>query len=74
VRFPAGLCHHGAGFCEPHCPHVLPQQEEDAIMSDENSQRITGRRADYSKWVIIFCLGVLVFLGLFYYATQKIQV
>ena len=42
-------------------------------MSDENSQRITGRRADYSKWVIIFCLGVLVFLGLFYYATQKIK-
>lgn len=42
-------------------------------MSDENSERITGRRADYSKWVIIFCLGVLVFLGLFYYATQKIK-
>ena len=42
-------------------------------MSDETSQRITGRRADYSKWVIIFCLGVLVFLGLFYYATQKIK-
>ncbi|WP_319409152.1 ABC transporter permease subunit [uncultured Desulfosarcina sp.] len=42
-------------------------------MSDENSQRITGRRADYTKWVIIFCLGVLVFLGLFYYASQKIK-
>lgn len=42
-------------------------------MSDENNQRITGRRADYGKWVIIFCLGVLVFLGLFYYATQKIK-
>ena len=42
-------------------------------MSEENSQRITGRRADYSKWVIIFCIGVLIFLGLFYYATQKIQ-
>ena len=42
-------------------------------MSDENSQRITGRRADYNKWVMIFCLGVLVFLGLFYYATQKIK-
>jgi polar amino acid transport system permease protein len=52
---------------------LLPYQEEDAIMSDESSQRITGRRADYGKWVIIFCLGVLIFLGLFYYATQKIQ-
>ncbi len=52
---------------------LSPQQEEDAIMSDENSQRITGRPANYNTWVIIFCLGVLVFLGLFYYATQKIQ-
>lgn len=42
-------------------------------MSDENSQRITGQRPDYNKWVIIFCLGVLVFIGLFYYATQKIK-
>ncbi|MBC2713152.1 MAG: ABC transporter permease subunit [Desulfosarcina sp.] len=42
-------------------------------MSDENSQRITGRSADYNKWVMIFCIGVLLFIGLFYYATQKIQ-
>jgi polar amino acid transport system permease protein len=42
-------------------------------MSDENSQRITGRPADYNKWVIIFCLGVLVVLGMFYYASQKIK-
>ncbi len=42
-------------------------------MSDENSQRITGRPAGYNKWVMIFCLGVLVFLGLFYYATQAIK-
>lgn len=42
-------------------------------MSDENSQRITGRPADYNKWVIVFCFGVLVFLGLFYYASQKIK-
>lgn len=42
-------------------------------MSEESSQRITGRRADYNKWVIVFCLGVLVFLGLFYYASQKIK-
>ncbi len=42
-------------------------------MSNENSQRITGRRADYNKWVVVFCLGVAAFLGLFYYATQKIQ-
>lgn len=42
-------------------------------MSEENSKRITGRRADYSRWVIIFCIGVLIFMGLFYYATQKIQ-
>jgi polar amino acid transport system permease protein len=42
-------------------------------MSDEKNQRITGRPADYNKWVIVFCLGVLVFIGLFYYATQKIK-
>ncbi|MGA6926946.1 MAG: ABC transporter permease subunit [Desulfosarcina sp.] len=42
-------------------------------MSDENSQRITSRPANYNRWVMIFCLGVLIFLGLFYYATQKIQ-
>ena len=42
-------------------------------MSDENSQRITGKRADYNKWVVIFCLGVAAFLGLFYYASQKIK-
>jgi polar amino acid transport system permease protein len=42
-------------------------------MSDENNQRITGRPAGYSKWVMIFCLGVLIFLGLFYYATQAIK-
>jgi polar amino acid transport system permease protein len=43
------------------------------LMSNDNNRRITGRRADYNKWVIIFCLGVLVFIGLFYYATQKIK-
>lgn len=42
-------------------------------MSDENSQRITSRPANYNRWVMIFCLGVLIFLGLFYYASQKIQ-
>jgi polar amino acid transport system permease protein len=54
-------------------PDFLPQQEEDAIMSAENSQRITGKPANYRMWVGIFCLGVLVFLGLFYYATQAIK-
>ena len=42
-------------------------------MSKNNSKRVTGRPANYNRWVIVFCLGVLVFLGLFYYATQKIQ-
>ena len=42
-------------------------------MSETNSQRITGRPANYNRWVAIFCLGVLIFLCLFYYATQKIQ-
>ena len=42
-------------------------------MSEANSKRVTGRPANYDRWVVIFCLGVLVFLGLFYYATQKIQ-
>lgn len=42
-------------------------------MSEANSNRVTGRPANYNRWVIVFCLGGLVFLGLFYYATQKIQ-
>jgi polar amino acid transport system permease protein len=42
-------------------------------MSEANSKRVTGRPANYNRWVIVFCLGVLVFLGLFYYASQKIQ-
>ena len=42
-------------------------------MSEANNQRITGRPAHYNRWVAIFCLGVVIFLGLFYYATQKIQ-
>jgi polar amino acid transport system permease protein len=42
-------------------------------MSEANGNRVTGRPANYNRWVIVFCLGVLVFLGLFYYATQKIQ-
>ena len=42
-------------------------------MSDASSQRITGRPAHYNRWVVIFFIGVAIFLGLFYYATQKIQ-
>jgi polar amino acid transport system permease protein len=48
-------------------------QEEDLTMSEAKSQRITGRPANYNRWVAIFCIGVVIFLGLFYYATQKIQ-
>jgi polar amino acid transport system permease protein len=43
-----------------------------ATMNEENSPRITGRPANYNRWVMVFCFGVLVFLGLFYYASQKI--
>lgn len=39
-------------------------------MSTANNQI---RSSSYNKWVMIFCLGVLVFIGLFYYATQKIE-
>jgi len=42
-------------------------------MSEDNSQRITGRPANYNRWVMVFCIGVLVFLALFYYASQKIE-
>lgn len=31
------------------------------------------RNPSYNKWVAVFCLGVFVVMGLFYYATQKIQ-
>jgi polar amino acid transport system permease protein len=42
-------------------------------MSEANNQRISIRPANYNRWVMVFCLGVLIFLGLFYYATQKIE-
>jgi len=42
-------------------------------MSEDNSQRITGRPPHYNRWVMVFCCGVLVLLGLFYYASQKIE-
>jgi polar amino acid transport system permease protein len=42
-------------------------------MSEANSQRITGKPANYNRWVVVFCIGVLIFLGLFYYATQKVK-
>ena len=42
-------------------------------MDDADSQRITARPANYHRWVVVFCIGVLIFLGLFYYATQKIK-
>ncbi|BBO79940.1 ABC transporter permease [Desulfosarcina ovata subsp. sediminis] len=52
---------------------LTTQQEEDLTMNETTQQRITAKPANYNRWVVIFCLGVLVFLGLFYYATQKIQ-
>ncbi len=42
-------------------------------MSEANNQRISIRPANYNRWVMVFCLGVLILLGLFYYATQKIE-
>jgi polar amino acid transport system permease protein len=42
-------------------------------MSNTNSNRVLIRPANYNRWVMVFCIGVLIFLGLFYYATQKIQ-
>ncbi len=42
-------------------------------MSQEKRKRITGRPAHYTIWVMIFWVGVLIFLSLFYYATQKIE-
>ena len=42
-------------------------------MDEADSQRITARPANYNRWVLVFCIGVLIFLGLFYYATQKIK-
>jgi polar amino acid transport system permease protein len=49
------------------------QQEEDPTMSEENNQRVSARPVNYNRWVMVFAAGVLVFLGLFYYATQKIE-
>ena len=42
-------------------------------MSEENNQRVSVRPVHYNRWVMVFGAGVLVFLGLFYYATQEIE-
>jgi polar amino acid transport system permease protein len=42
-------------------------------MSEEKSFRMTGRPANYNTWVMVFWLGVLVLIGFFYFATQKIK-
>ena len=42
-------------------------------MREGNDHRVTGRPLHYNRWVLVFCFGVLIFMGLFYYATQKIQ-
>ncbi len=42
------------------------------MSTSKNQQQLT-RHPSYNKWVAVFCLGVVIISGLFYYATQKIE-
>lgn len=42
-------------------------------MSEANSFRVSARPANYNIWVIVFCLGVAVVIGFFFFAAQKIK-
>ncbi len=42
-------------------------------MNSSNNQRISTRPRSYYVWVGVFCVFVLVVIGLFYNATQKIE-
>ena len=42
-------------------------------MKPEKNQRTAARPQSYYAWVGVFCLFALIVIGLFYYATQKIE-
>ncbi|MGD9219336.1 MAG: ABC transporter permease subunit, partial [Desulfobacterales bacterium] len=42
-------------------------------MKPEKNQRTVARPQSYYFWVGVFCVFALVVMGLFYYATQKIE-
>ena len=42
-------------------------------MDNNSNQRISDRPPDYNLWVSVFCVLVVVSIGLFYYATQRIE-
>jgi len=42
-------------------------------MDDNSNQRISDRPPGYNLWVSVFCVLVVVSIGLFYYATQRIE-
>jgi polar amino acid transport system permease protein len=42
-------------------------------MKPSNNQRAVARPQSYYLWVGVFCVFALVVIGLFYYATQKIE-
>ena len=42
-------------------------------MNDKDNQRISSRPPNYNMWVGVFIIFALIVIGLFYYATQKIE-
>ena len=42
-------------------------------MNNTSNQRFSGRPPGYNMWVGVFCVLVLIVIGAFYYATQKIE-
>ena len=42
-------------------------------MKPSKNQRTVARPQSYYAWVGVFCVFALVVMGLFYYATQKIE-
>ncbi|MGD8963213.1 MAG: hypothetical protein PVH43_11895, partial [Desulfobacterales bacterium] len=42
-------------------------------MKPEKNQRTVARPQSYYMWVGVFCVFAVIVIGLFYYATQKIE-
>jgi polar amino acid transport system permease protein len=42
-------------------------------MNNTSNQRVSSRPPGYNTWVGVFCVLVLIVIGAFYYATQKIE-
>ena len=42
-------------------------------MDNQDNQRVSDRPPNYNKWVVVFCIFIVIATALFYYATQRIE-